>query len=297
MFHPVRVESYLRRVLSGRRERIFFQLLRHRGAIAGGLILATVSFTAVFAPVVAPYSPTEQFVGQPLSGPSVEHPLGTDMFGRDLLSRIIFGARISLILAMIAVAISSVMGTFFGAIAGFYGRWIDESIMRVMDMLFAFPSLILAIILVATFGPNMYNAAFAIAVVFTPQFARVIRGNTLALKEEEFIKAAYASGGSKPYILMKHIIPNGVSEIVVQASVNIASAIIIASGLNFLGLGVQPPTPSWGYMLANGREFLIQAPWISTFPGVVIAITVIGANVFGDGLRDALDPQEQGRVR
>ncbi len=293
----MRVESYLRRVLSGRRERIFFQLLRHRGAIAGGLILATVSFTAVFAPVVAPYSPTEQFVGQPLSGPSVEHPLGTDMFGRDLLSRIIFGARISLILAMIAVAISSVMGTFFGAIAGFYGRWIDESIMRVMDMLFAFPSLILAIILVATFGPNMYNAAFAIAVVFTPQFARVIRGNTLALKEEEFIKAAYASGGSKPYILMKHIIPNGVSEIVVQASVNIASAIIIASGLNFLGLGVQPPTPSWGYMLANGREFLIQAPWISTFPGVVIAITVIGANVFGDGLRDALDPQEQGRVR
>jgi len=261
------------------------------------VVMVGIVAMAVLAPVIAPYDPTKQFVGQPLQPPTVAHVLGTDMYGRDILSRIIFGARISIILALIAVGISSTMGTILGALAGFYGGWVDEGVMRGMDILFAFPSLILALILMATFGPSMYNAALAISVVFTPQFARVIRSNALALREEEFVKAAFTSGGSKLYILFRHVIPNGISEIIVQATINIASAILIASGLNFLGVGVQPPTPSWGYMLANGRSFLIQAPWISTVPGVAIMITVLAANLFGDGLRDALDPRNSERVR
>jgi peptide/nickel transport system permease protein len=283
--------------LSGRNRRVFVSLTRHRAAVVGGTVMLAIVVIAVFAPVIAPYDPTRQFVGQPLSSPSLAHPLGTDMFGRDVLSRIIFGARTSIILAVFAVGISSVVGTFLGAFAGFYGGWFDESMMRAMDIIFAFPSLILALLLMATFGPSMWNAALAISVVFTPQFARVIRSNALVLREEEFVKAATTSGGSKPYILVKHIIPNGISEIVVQASINIASAILIAAGLNFLGVGIQPPRPSWGYMLANGRTYLLQAFWISTFPGVAIMITVLAANLFGDGLRDALDPRNTERVR
>lgn len=284
-------------LLSGRNRRVLRSLLRHKAALAGLVVMITILATAGLAPRLAPYSPTEQFVGPALNEPSAAHLFGTDMYGRDVLSRIIFGARTSIVLALVAVGISSVMGTALGAAAGFYGGWVDEGVMRGMDVIFAFPSLILALILMATFGPSMWNAAFAISVVFTPQFARVIRSNAIALREEEFIKAAFTSGGSRPYILFKHIIPNGISEIIVQATINLASAILIASGLNFLGVGVQPPTPSWGYMLANGRSYLLQAPWISTVPGVAIMITVLAANLFGDGLRDALDPRNSERVR
>lgn len=284
-------------LLSGRSRRVLRSLLRHKAALAGLTVMIGIVVTAVLAPLLAPYDPAKQFVGTPLHGPSAAHLLGTDMYGRDILSRIIFGARTSIILALVAVGVSSAMGTVLGAAAGFYGGWFDEGVMRGMDVLFAFPSLILALILMATFGPSMWNAALAISVVFTPQFARVIRSNAIALREEEFVKAAFTSGGSRPYILVTHIIPNGISEIIVQATINLASAILIASGLNFLGVGVQPPTASWGYMLANGRSYLIQAPWISTVPGVAIMITVLAANVFGDGLRDALDPRNSERVR
>lgn len=284
-------------LLSGRRRRVLRSLARHKAALVGLTVMLGIVVVAVLAPVLAPYDPIKQFVGQPLQAPSTAHLLGTDMYGRDILSRIVFGARTSIILALTAVGISSVVGTILGATAGFYGGWTDETVMRGMDVLFAFPSLVLALILMATFGPSMWNAAFAISVVFTPQFARVIRSNAVALREEEFVKAAFTSGGSRPYILFKHIIPNGISEIIVQATINLASAILIASGLNFLGAGVQPPTPSWGYMLANGRSYLLQAPWISTVPGVAIMITVLAANLFGDGLRDALDPRNSERVR
>lgn len=290
-------ESLPDSVLSGRHRRILSSLARHRGGLVGAATLVAVVFVAVAAPVIAPYDPLEQFVGPALAGPSAAHLLGTDMYGRDVLSRIVFGARNTLLLALIAVGISSVLGTIIGAAAGFYGGWIDEALMRGMDVVFAFPSLILAIVMMATFGINMYNAAFAVAVVFTPQFARVIRSNALSLREEEFIKAARTSGGTKRYVLFKHVIPNGISELIVQTTINLASAILIMSGLNFLGLGIQPPKPSWGYMLANGRSFLLQAPWISTFPGVAIMIVVLAANIFGDGLRDALDPRNTERVR
>lgn len=289
--------SLRERIMIGRRRRVLLSLARHRGALVGMITLILVVLIAVFAPIVAPYDPLAQFVGQPLTGPTFDHPLGTDMYGRDVFSRIVFGARNTLILALIAVGISSLLGTFIGAAAGFYGGWIDEALMRGMDIVFAFPSLILAIVLMATFGINMYNAALAVSVVFTPQFARVIRSNALSLREEEFIKAARTAGGSRRYILLKHIIPNGISELIVQTTINLASAILIMSGLNFLGLGIQPPKPSWGYMLANGRSFLLQAPWISTFPGVAIMIVVFAANLFGDGLRDALDPRNTERVR
>lgn len=291
------LRSQLGRFVSGRRRRVLLSLARHKGALVGAGVLGVVVVLAAFAPWIAPYSPTRQFIGPAVASPSLQFPLGTDMYGRDVLSRIIFGARTSIILALIAVGISSVVGTLLGAMAGFYGGWIDESLMRLMDIMFAFPSLILAIILMATFGPNMYNAALAISVVFTPRFARVIRSNALSIREEEFIKAAYTSGGSKPYILLRHVVPNGISEIIVQATINLASAILIASGLNFLGLGAQPPTPTWGYMLANGRSFLLEAPWISTFPGIAIMVVVLAANLFGDGLRDALDPRNAERVR
>lgn len=284
-------------LLSGRRRRVLRSLRRHEAALVGFVVMIGIVVVALLAPLLAPYDPTQQFVGTPLTEPSAAHLLGTDMYGRDILSRIIFGARISIVLALIAVGISSVMGTILGAAAGFYGGWMDETVMRGMDILFAFPSLILALIMMATFGPSMWNTALAISVVFTPQFARVIRSNAVALREEEFVKAAFTSGGNNLYILFKHIIPNGISEIIVQATINLASAILIASGLNFLGVGIQPPTPSWGYMLANGRTFMPQAPWISTVPGVAIMITVIAANLFGDGLRDALDPRNSERVR
>lgn len=284
-------------LLSGRRRRVLQSLARHEAALVGLAVMVGIVIVSLFAPVLAPYDPIEQFVGQPLQGPSAAHLLGTDMYGRDILSRIVFGARTSIVLALTAVGISSVVGTILGATAGFYGGWTDEAVMRGMDVLFSFPSLVLALILMATFGPSMWNAALAISVVFTPQFARVIRSNAVALREEEFVKAAFTSGGSRPYVLFKHIIPNGISEIIVQATINLASAILIASGLNFLGAGVQPPTPSWGYMLANGRSYLLQAPWISTVPGVAIMITVLAANLFGDGLRDALDPRNSERVR
>jgi peptide/nickel transport system permease protein len=284
-------------LLSGRRRRVLRSLMRHRAGLVGLAVMIGIVIVALLAPVLAPYDPIKQFVGQPLQGPSAAHLLGTDMYGRDILSRIIFGTRTSIVLALVAVGVSSVLGTILGAAAGFYGGWTDETVMRGMDILFAFPSLVLALILMATFGPSMWNAALAISVVFVPQFARVIRSNAVALREEEFVKAAFTSGGSRPYILFKHIIPNGISEIIVQATINLASAILIASGLNFLGVGVQPPTPSWGYMLANGRSYLIQAPWISTVPGVAIMICVLAANLFGDGLRDALDPRNSERVR
>lgn len=284
-------------LLSGRRRRVLQSLARHKAALVGLAVMVGIVIVSLFAPVLAPYDPIKQFVGQPLQGPSAAHLLGTDMYGRDILSRIVFGARTSIVLALTAVGISSVVGTILGATAGFYGGWTDEAVMRGMDVLFSFPSLVLALILMATFGPSMWNAALAISVVFTPQFARVIRSNAVALREEEFVKAAFTSGGSRPYVLYKHIIPNGISEIIVQATINLASAILIASGLNFLGAGVQPPTPSWGYMLANGRSYLLQAPWISTVPGVAIMITVLAANLFGDGLRDALDPRNSERVR
>lgn len=285
------------RVLSGRRRRVMISLARHRGALVGGTILGLIVIMALFASVLAPYDPTKQFVGPALHAPNISHPFGTDMYGRDILSRIIYGAQTTIVLAILAVGISSVLGTVFGAMAGFYGGWWDESIMRVMDVLFSIPSLILAILLMATFGASMYNAAFAISIVFIPQFARVIRSNALSLREEQFVKAAHVSGGSRLYILFNHIIPNGISEIIVQATLNLASAILIASGLNFLGVGVQPPTASWGYMLANGRSYLLQAWWISTVPGLAIMATVLSANIFGDGLRDALDPRNTERVR
>lgn len=290
------IDKILKSYISDRRRRVLQSLGRHKAALVGLISLATIVFVGIFAPVFAPHGPTK-LVGPMLHPPSAEYPLGTDMYGRDILTRIIYGARVTLLLAVMAVGISSFVGTFIGAVAGFYGEWVDEALMRAMDVIFSFPSLVLAIFLVATFGANKYNAALAISIVFVPQFARVIRSNAIALREEEFIKAAYVSGGSRAYILIRHIIPNGISEIIVQTTVNLASAILIASGLNFLGLGVQPPTPSWGYMLANGRTYLLRAWWISTFPGVAIMITVLAANIFGDGLRDALDPRNTQRTR
>lgn len=260
-----------------------------RVKVSLGLIILIIG-VALFAPIISPYDPNEINLGASLQSPSSQHLLGTDRMGRDILTRIIYGTRISLLVGVIAVGISGLLGVIFGTLAGYYGGYVDGIIMRIVDVLLAFPSILLAIALVAVLGASLFNIMLAIGIVNWVGYARVVRGEFLSLKNKEFVSAARAMGANTFRIIFKHMLPNCIAPIIVMATLGMAGAIITESSLSFLGLGVQPPTPSWGEMLNTGRQIIRQAWWVSTFPGIAIMLAVLSFNILGDGLRDALDP-------
>jgi len=268
------------------------RLLRSKTACAGLAILALLLTAALFADVLAPYDPVHDAdLYNRLQPPSAEHWLGTDAQGRDIFSRILHGARISLEIGLVSVGISLILGTLLGAVSGYFGGTVDLVIMRLIDILLAFPSILLAIAIVAILGPDLINAMIAIGIVGIPQFARIVRSSVLAVKEMEFVDAARAIGASDTRILFRHILPNCLAPILVQTTLSIGTAILDAAGLSFLGLGAQPPQPEWGLMLKEGQSAFQTAVWVVTFPGLAILLTVLGFNLLGDGLRDALDPR------
>lgn len=267
------------------------RLRKQRLAMIGGGILFLLLFVALCAPVLAPHDPMEQNLYARLEPPSLEHPLGTDDFGRDILSRMIYGSRISLRIGGASITAALLVGTLLGLWAGYWGGWADTLIMRCMDLFLAFPSILLAIAIVAVAGPGIDNAIMAVSVVLIPQFARLVRSSVLTVRETAYVEAARALGAGQMRILFVAILPNCMAPIIVQTTLGLGTAILDAAGLSFLGLGAQPPMPEWGAMLAGGRELLFEAPWVMTFPGLAIFIVVLAINLFGDGLRDALDPK------
>ena len=283
-----------RRYREFRHSRRFTQFVENRLNIIGLFFVSLVLLSAAFAPVLAPEGPNEQDLFNRLESPSAEHPMGTDELGRDVLSRLLYGARISLQIAVIVVAITLAIGTAVGVIAGYAGGWIDEALMRLVDILLAFPGILLALVIAGILGPSLTNIMIALAVVGWTQYARIIRGSVLSVKEEEFVKSAQLMGVSRTRIVLRHIIPNVVTPVVVLATMDMAYVILGTAGLSFLGLGAQPPTPEWGTMLAQGRNHVDTAWWVVNFPGLAIMITVLGFNLLGDGLRDVLDPRDVG---
>lgn len=267
------------------------RLKRNRAAIVGGIIVLLFVVIALLAPLIAPYAPNEGDLTKRLKPPSGEHLLGTDPLGRDLLSRVIYGARISLQIQIVSVSIALVMGTLLGMIGGYYGGRLDHLLMRLMDILLAFPGIFLAISIIAVLGPGLTNLMLAAGIYSIPQFARIVRGSILSLKEKEFIEAARAVGENDLNILFRYLLPNSMAPIIIQTTLRMATVLLTASGLSFLGLGVQPPTAEWGAMLSNARAYLITAPHVAMVPGLAIMLVVMGFNIFGDGLRDSLDPR------
>lgn len=272
-------------------------LTESKTAVAGLSIILGVFMIAVLAPVISPHNPLEINIGIRLKPPSLAHPLGTDALGRDILSRIFWGSRVSLLVGAISVGIGLTIGVPLGLISGYYMGKIDYLISRAADVLLSFPSLILALAISAALGISIVNAMIAVGIVMAPGFTRLARSVVLSIRENEYIQAAKAVGARDSAIILRHVLPNSLAPVVVQATISLAFAIIIEASLSFLGLGVQPPTPSWGSMISDGRAYLRTAPWISTFSGLAIMITVLSLNLFGDGLRDALDPRLRGLVR
>ncbi len=270
--------------------------LRHGLVLAGGGIVLLLGLTAAFGGWLAPMDPNVMDFTARFAPPSLAHPFGTDDFGRDLFSRILHGASVSVRVAFIAVGISGVAGVSLGLLAGYLGGWVDEVVMRVMDIFFALPTVLLAIVVMAILGRGVENAMIAIAIVYAPIFARVTRGAVIAVRDREFVTAARALGQRQLPIMFTHVLPNALGPIIVQTSLSLAFAILAEAALSFFGLGTQPPDPSWGRMLAEGRAFLRQAPWMGIFPGLAIMVSVLGFNLLGDGLRDVLDPRYRGRA-
>lgn len=271
--------------------RSFFRDLK---AAVAGVILGTLIILAVFAPVIAPYGFNEQDTAKSLLQPSSEHPLGTDRLGRDILSRIIYGARISLRVGFIAVGIAGAIGLPLGLIAGYFGRWPDEILMRLTDAMIAFPNLIFLLGVVAVLGPGVTNVMIAIGISSFPVYARLIRAQTLSLKERDFVLAARSLGSSNRRILAQHILPNAFQPIIVQASLALGAAVLAEASLSFLGIGILPPTPTWGVIIADGFPVIRKNPWISIAPGFFIVAFVLSVNLLGDRLRDVLDPRLRG---
>ncbi len=266
-------------------------LSRNPSAVAGAVIVLIMVFLAVFASVLSPYNPIRISLAERLSAPSAAHLFGTDELGRDILSRIMYGARISLRIGILVVVIAGGIGAVTGAISGYVGQRLDNLIMRVMDVFLSFPPLVLALALAAALGPDLNNAILAVAFVMIPKFARLVRGEALAVKERQFIAAARAAGAKALWIILHHILPNCLASVIVLATLVLGEAILIAASLSFIGLGAQPPTPEWGAMVSVGRKFLMDQWWYATFPGLFILVTVIGFNILGDALRDVLDPR------
>lgn len=284
----------LEREIQPRRRRPVW--LRSPLTVIGLAIVVVFVLAAIAAPLLSPYDPISQKLSQRLKPPSTEHILGTDQLGRDVWSRLLNGARISLTIGLVVVASAVLFGTVIGLVAGYIGGLVDEVLMRLTEIFFAFPSLILAMAIAGALGPSLTNAMIAIAVVSWPVYARLVRGQVLALRHREFIEAAEAVGVSTPRILRKHLLPNTLSPIMVQASFDLGGAILIAAGLSFIGFGAQPPTPEWGVMISDGRKYVSTHPWLPLFPGLAILFTVAAFNLIGDGLRDALDPRLRGHL-
>ena len=275
----------------------WYYFSRNKGAVLGLAIFLLVLFIAVFAPLIAPHSPIEQYRDKLLlppfwmEGGSTSFLLGTDAVGRDIFSRLIYGARYSLFIGLVVVTLSVIAGVLIGLIAGYFRGSVDIIIMRVMDIILAFPSLLLALVLVAVLGPGLTNAMIAISIVNQPHFVRLTRASVLAEREKEYVVASRVSGAGTMRLMFKTILPNCLGPLIVQATLAFSAAILDAAALGFLGMGAQPPTPEWGTMLAEAREFIQRAWWVVTFPGLAILITVLAINLMGDGLRDALDPK------
>ena len=267
------------------------RLLRHRLAMFGSGVLLIVIIMGVFGTIITPYDHNAMDFSDRFANPSLEHLMGTDDFGRDIFSRIIVGARISLKVGFIAVGVATILGTGIGLVAGYSTRITDEVIMRAMDVLLSFPAILLAIAIMAALGKGVDNAMIAIGIVYTPIFARIARGAVLGIRNEEFIIAARAMGAGDVRIILTHVLPNVLSPIIVEITLSLAFAILAEAALSFFGLGTQPPDPSWGRMLSEGRAFFRQSGWMGVFPGLAIFFTVMGFNFLGDGLRDALDPK------
>lgn len=269
---------------------VWYRFRRNKMAMVGAITIILLIFIAVFAPWVAPYNPYKVDLKEQFIAPGAKYLLGTDMYGRDVLSRVIFGTRISLIIGLVPSIISMVLGSVLGIISGYYGGKVDTVIMRVADMVMAFPSLLLAMAVMYTLGANLYNIFIALSIVGWAGTARVVRAQTLSIKEKEFVEAARAIGVKNWIIMIRHIFPNCVAPLLVLLTLGIPEAIMSEASLSFLGVGAQPPTPSWGLMISNGKEYLFSAPWVAITPGFAILIIVLAFNFLGDGLRDALDP-------
>ena len=267
------------------------RVVRTRAAVAGGVIVLVFIAMALFAPTLAAYDPLKGRLAERLQAPSARHWLGTDELGRDVLSRILYGARITMQIQLAAVTLALVAGSVLGLAAGYVGRWPDLLIMRLMDILMAFPGIFLALAIIAALGTGLVNVVLAAGIYLVPQFARVVRGSVLVLKEMEFVHAARAVGHGGVAIVCRYLLPNCLAPLIVQTSLRMATVLLTASGLSFLGLGVQPPSPEWGAMLSNARSYMITAPHVATMPGLAIMIVVLGFNLLGDGLRDSLDPR------
>jgi peptide/nickel transport system permease protein len=266
------------------------RFLQNKLAVVGGILTICIILMAIFAQIIVPYDPTEQNYDKTLMAPSSEHLFGTDAIGRDVLSRVIYGAQVSIKAGLISVGIALSIGIPIGLVSGYFRGWWDEIIiMRFTDAMLSFPTLVLALALAAVFGAGLENAMLAIGLVFTPNIIRLIRAEVLSQREREYVEAAKASGISDFRIIMFHILPNSLAPMLVQSTLMVAAAIIAEASLSYLGLGTQPPTPSWGAMLSTGQGYLDQAPWMALFPGAFIFLTVIAINLFGDGIRDAFD--------
>jgi peptide/nickel transport system permease protein len=269
--------------------------LRTRLAGFGLVVFVVLVVLALTADFISPYKPAAQDYTAVLARPSLAHLMGTDEMGRDVLSRVIHGSRVSLAVGLLSVALACAAGILVGLAAGYSGGWVDETFMRLVDAVYSFPALLLALAIAAALGPNILNAVIAIGVVYTPSFARLVRGQVLSVRERDFVAAVRALGGGTPRIVLRHIWPNVTAPIIVQGSLSVSFAIITEAALSFLGVGVRPPTAAWGSMLRSGYPYMEQAVWLAVFPGLAIFLTVLGLNFLGDGLRTALDPRLSGR--
>jgi len=269
--------------------------LQNTSLVVGLAISLAIILCAIFAPYVATHGVEQMDMRNRFATPSLEHWLGTDNFGRDLWSRLVFGARISLTIAIISVVCSALIGTVVGLVAGYFGGWVDQLLMRITDIFLGFPAIVLALAIVAVLGPGVLNVSFAIIVVAWTEYARVVRSTTLVLREQNYVQAARALGASPARIIFKEVLPNALGPIIVLASLGLGTAIISESALSFLGFGLPPPTPTWGWTLAYGTKFMRDAPWLSIISGATIMVTVLGFNLLGDGLRDVLDPRQLSR--
>ena len=278
-------------MIKSNQHKTLLRFLRYRSSQIGLALVLIYVTVALFAGVLAPYSPIEQHAKDRLQEPNPNYLLGTDEFGRDILSRLMHGATNSLRIALISVTIACIVGATLGMTSGYIGGVFDNAMMRVMDLFFAFPAILLALTIVAALGPGAFNTILAISVVYTPIFARVARGPVLSLKNMEFVQAAQAIGTRHPRILLRHVLPNALAPIIVQITLALSWAMLTEAGLSFLGLGTIPPAPSWGSMLSESRKMMEIAPWMAVFPGLAIMLGVLGFNMLGDGLRDALDPR------
>lgn len=282
-FTAIKKESLLKQTWDG--------LKKNKLAMFGMFLIIILCFTAIFADLIAPYGVDDQDLLRKFSPPSAANLFGTDEFGRDIFSRIVYGSRYSLMIGAVAASLSAAIGMLIGSIAGFYGNKVDNVLMRMIDIMMAIPSTLLGISIVAALGNGIRNVIIAVAIGAVPSYARIVRASILSVKEQEYIEAARSIGASDARIIMKHIIPNCLAPIIVQITMSVAKAILEASALSFIGLGVQPPSAEWGAMLSAGRAYIRKAWWIVTFPGLAIAMIIFGLNLFGDGLRDALDPR------